>query len=151
MGDVIASESKSFTPGLECVVAQERLVIPSAAVQQIIEYEVSSLPLASDQIGGFGVHAGQVVISLRLCGWGPPARGCRRAKGVLLAVADRSSRWVVEVSEVVAFVDAAPESKRKSHRWSSSAVTRDGRSVSWLDVEAMLRELVATGLERQWT
>jgi chemotaxis signal transduction protein len=147
MSGPFVDESR-LEPGLECVVADQRLVIPSVAVQQIIEYEVTALPLTREQIGGVGVHAGTVVISLRLCGWSVPQQRCRSAKGVLLGVAGRPTRWVVEVSDIVAFVEAVPD-RGTSRAWTCKATLRDGRSVSWLDVDALLRELEAKIAERQ--
>jgi chemotaxis signal transduction protein len=153
--DLTFRKSKRYMLGLDCLIADERLVIPSAAVQQIIDYEVAPFPSSRPEIAGVGVYMGEVIISLRIGGWGPPPPGRRSAKGVLLAPAGpspgpghRRVAWVVEVSEIVAFVDAAPDeeappsTKSPTHFWSRVAVTRNGATVPWLDVDVLLDAMV---------
>jgi len=146
--DLSFRKTKRYILGLDCLVGRERLVIPSAAVEHIIDYEVSPLPSTRPEIGGRGVHMGQPIVSLRLCGWGPPPLGLRSAKGVLLAWGDRRAGWVVEVSEIIAIVEGAmdplvePSNTGPADRWLLTAITRNGSRVTWLDVDTLLDEML---------
>ena len=141
--------------GLECFVGLLRIAIPVEAVDQIIEYELTSpLPLARDFIGGLGIHAHRVIVSVELMkseedrrSLGDQAR-VRTAKGVLLDTKGSDIAWALEVAHVASFVEV--ESAASSvfqgpaapPPWIAGATARnDGRVLGWVDVNAMVAAL----------
>lgn len=133
--------------GLECVVGGRSVAVDVAAVDRLIEYQVSPpLPLAQPWVGGLGVEGGLVFVSLRLAP-GEAAAGSR--KGVLFVSQGGAMRWTLEVDGVngVVEVETAADEEARAGDWSCPPrwllpVRSGGRSLSWLDVadvEATLR------------
>jgi hypothetical protein len=127
---------------LECVVGQATVGIPRASVAQLIEYELVPLPAPGRYIGGLGVHAGSIVISVALT---PLLGNARRpTRGVLLEGGDGTDLWVIEVSRVGAFTRATlagATSDTSAPRWLARAATPFNRNLIAIDVPAMVRDL----------
>ena len=139
--------------GLECRVGRAPIVVPVEHVEQIIDYELSPLPLTRRWITGVGLHNDRLVMTVGLIADGHalgPATERRRTKGVLLTGTDTRVAWALEVQEVRVIVQAAViERRRATPRtgelppWIGRARTNDGRSIAWIDVPAMLSDLSA--------
>jgi chemotaxis signal transduction protein len=131
--------------GIECVCGDARVVVPAQHIDQIIEYEVSPLPLARKWVSGVGVHSGDLLLSISLRG---RHEGRTRVKGILLrATAGVASRWVFEVDEVLMLAKVrasrAALGMDGGPRWVCGALRDDGGRIGWLDVPAMLVDLGA--------
>jgi hypothetical protein len=135
-----------YVAGLECLVGDGRVVIPMSVVEQVIEYDVSPLPLARKGVRGLGMHAGALVVSIGVDGTiAVGATGHRKTKGVLLRALPSPVRWAVEVIDAVAFVELdearASRSSDPASPWLRTAKSREGREVSWLDASRFVSEL----------
>jgi hypothetical protein len=146
-------EDPTLREGLECLIGRARVAVPIDAVAQIIEYEVAPPPpLARRWVGGLGTYAEKVVLSVALVAPRPGATQPlkRTAKGVLLQSGDSELAWVLEITQVAARVKAKVVAKSvqvgqdKLPPWINSASTEDKRSIGWIDVPAMLKELSGT-------
>jgi hypothetical protein len=133
--------------GIECITAGERIVVDAGAIDQIVEYTTSPLPLARAEIGGIAVHGEEVVLSVALF-VRPPDVGApshekeRSTKALLLASrSEGEARWAVEVDDVLSFVRVRREEARGRAAWLPPAKTTDGRDVVFVDVPRMLAEL----------
>jgi chemotaxis signal transduction protein len=137
--------------GLECRIGKAPVAVPTDAVAQIVDYDVASpSPLASPWIGGIGVHAGRVVVSVSL---GPSRRGAlprrRRTRGIVLNTPQSRAGFAIEVSQVLSLVDleiadlppAAGELGLPL--WLREGRTASGQKLGWIDVNAMVREFDA--------
>jgi hypothetical protein len=123
---------------LECRVEGASLAIPVENVGQIVEFELSPLPLSQPGVRGLALIDGKLVVALGVAG----ARGERRqTKGVLLRTADASERWVLEVVEVMSFVDVTAPDRRDGGR----VTTDDSRQLLWLDVEQLVKTVNVPG------
>lgn len=125
---------------LACTVARALIGLPRDAVDQLIEYELAPLPSPAPYIGGLGVHAGSIVVSVALS----PALGQRprATRGVLVASAGRT-RWCVEVSAVSGFVAAelVTDADGPVPGWLRRAKVAGGRPMIAVDVAAMVASL----------
>ena len=137
--------------GLECFVGKARVAIPVERVEQIIEYErFPPPPLARRWVGGLALYQGRVMLSVSLVSATEPSVGPRTARGVVLGVPDSEVGWILEVGSVGAFVQAALATRRtvpetsKLPSWVSAGRTPDAKSIGWIDVAAMVRELVGS-------
>jgi chemotaxis signal transduction protein len=159
-GGVSPARQTALTAGLECRVGKAPIVVPVEHVVQIIEYEMSPLPLTRRWITGVGLHDGRLVMTVGLVadGVARPRTERRRTKGVLLTLDradqqhDKASKvsWALEVQEVLVLVQAEViDQKRGIPRvgdlpaWIARARTNDGRSLGWIDVPAMLSDLTS--------
>jgi chemotaxis signal transduction protein len=136
-------DDRGTLEGIECVCGSARIVVPAQHVDQIIEYEVSPLPLARKWVNGVGVHAGDLIVSISLR---ERAAGRTQVKGILLrGTAGVAARWAFEVDDVLVLtkvrasraamgMDAGP-------RWIAGALRENGERVGWLDVATMLADL----------
>jgi hypothetical protein len=130
--------------GVECALGQARVVIPSSAIDRIVEYVVAPLPLARPCIAGIAVHEDELVLSVRLA----PLAPATPRLAVLLVPRDghRSggkqprARWGIEIDLVLSFVDIAVSSENGRAPWLLRA-TAGERELDWLDVDRMLRDL----------
>jgi hypothetical protein len=139
----------SLVSGLECRVGRAPIAVPVASVAQIIEYQTSPLPLARRWVSGMGLHDGRLVLTIGLV----PERegavaGPRPAKAILLHLPGSEVGWGLEISEVLPFVrvtaiEAAGSgpSRPDLPPWIGRGTTEDGRSIGWIDVPAMIRDL----------
>ncbi len=132
---------------LTCTVARAHIGLPRAAVDQLIEYELAPLPAPAPYVGGLGVYAGRIVVSVALT----PALGQRprTTRGVLVA-APGSTRWCVEVSTVAGFAAAelvvdgdGAGGAGAGPGWLRRARLAGGRSIIAVDVLAMVASLTA--------
>jgi chemotaxis signal transduction protein len=141
--------------GLECIVGRSRVAIPTAAVQQVIEYDVASpLPLARQWIGGIGIFDHRVLVSVALAAkardLSTPQK--RTAQGVLLRTLDSEVAWALEINRVAAFITAKvlPQKPQTGPYqlppWITGATAPDGRMIGWIDVAAMVRHLTSYAL-----
>jgi chemotaxis signal transduction protein len=130
--------------GIECVAAGERVVVPADAIEQIVEYAVSPLPLSRKEIAGLGVLGDELVlsVSLRENAAARPQRGERSTKAVLLTTRrEGGARWAVEIDDVLSFVRVREEEGAGRTAWLPRGRTFDGRAVLCVDVEEMIAEL----------
>ena len=143
---------EGLVSGLECRVGKAPIVVPVEHVSQIIDYEISPLPLTRRWITGAGLHDDRLIMTVGLVAEGAaapqPAR--RRTKGVLLNLPDSKIAWALEVQEVVVLVKATVTERRRNEPrtgdlppWIGRARTTDGRSIAWIDVAAMLADLTS--------
>jgi hypothetical protein len=134
---------------LECVVAKAPIGIPRTAVAQLIAYQLAPIPAPAPYIGGLGLYAGNVVISIALT----PALGIgvRTTRGVLLQAPAGAGQWCIEVTQVGGFVAATPvdddgtADSATRPRWLRRAQLASGRTVTALDVDAMVADLARGG------
>ena len=140
----------SLISGLECRVGRAPIAIAVPSVAQIIEYQTSPLPLARRWVTGMGLHDGRVVLTIGLV----PERegtvaGPRPAKAILLNLPGSEVGWALEVNEVLPFVrvtsigGAGGPPRPDLPPWIGRGTTEDGRSIGWIDVPAMIRDLTA--------
>jgi hypothetical protein len=140
----------SFVHAIECVANGARVVLPAEAIERIVEYEVSPLPLAGPWVAGLATQDAYVIVSVRL-DLSDVTIGRRRAKAALLTGSSKArTRWAVEVDEVLSLVhvkaarrDPRAEVEDDSPPWLANAVTADGRDVRCVDIALMLRSLGA--------
>lgn len=144
--------SRALVAGLECRVGKAPIVVPVEHVAQIVEYEITRLPLTRRWITGVGLHDERLVMTVGLVAEPPGAAAPerRRTKGVLLNVPDSKISWALEVQEVVVLVHATVIERRGGEPragdlppWIGRARTSDGRSIAWIDVPAMLADLTS--------
>jgi hypothetical protein len=131
--------SETKVQGIECVLRGERFVLDSALVERVIEYTVSSLPLARTPIVGLATMGPSVILSVRTFGDAEPGKR-EGVKGVLLAARGKGRvRWAIEVDEVRSFLQVDIEGRRAPE--SPWLVSTGDEAVTWLDAERMMREL----------
>jgi hypothetical protein len=126
--------------GIECVAGGAHVVVHADAIDQIVEYAVSPLPLARAEIGGIAVHGEELVLSVVLAERAPSAK--RNTKALLLASRQEgSARWGLEIDDVLSFVRVRREARGGRAAWLPAAKTADGRDVLFVDVPRMIAEL----------
>jgi hypothetical protein len=142
---------RSVVKGIACRAGKAELALPFETVGQIIEYTVYPLPLARPFIAGLGLHEDWPLVSVTLSRSSEPSRtgAPRVAKGILLETAGTAVPWALEVDELGSFVEAALGPRvavpgLDLPPWIGKASTTEGRTIAWIDVEAML---VALGTE----
>jgi len=133
--------SAGATELLECLVAKAPVGIPRALVEQVVEYELAPLPMPAPYVGGLGVKADGLVLSIALT----PALGHspRATRGVLLRTSDQR-RWCLEVTQVLGFITAevsADALDPARPAWLRRARHPSGRTIIAVDVEVMAGEL----------
>jgi hypothetical protein len=141
-------EQRAEVLGLECFIGKARLAVPADAVDQVVEYEVSSpLPLARKFVGGLGMVDDRAVLSVSLATRNDAQARRLWTKGVLLRASRAVLRWAIEVSEVGGFVRVAfPPTDRRAGvehlpPWVRLGRTNDGRSLGWIDALSMVSDL----------
>jgi hypothetical protein len=142
--------SPAKTYAIECVSADTRVLVPADAIEQILEYEASAVPLTAPFVGGVAVVGTALVVSIQLLTDRPDREREKKRTGVLLAAVGTGRaeglRYAVEVGGVIALVTIvgrrlAPPVREE--RWCGEATTADGRTLPLLDVDAMLTDLGA--------
>lgn len=144
------SAGATETLGLACVTGGHHLAIAAGSVAQIVEYEVAPLPHASRWVAGLGVMGAKVLVSIALAGpaRAAPGSGRRTTKGVLLNAPSSAIGWALEVSDVSSFVRAdvspspAPPGGRDLPAWIARAKTAEGKTIGWVDAEALVRAVL---------
>ena len=148
----------SVASGIECVMRDgTHMLLPVGAIDQIIEYSVAPLPLARPFVGGVGRHDDALLISITLSG--AVATSAERYRtGALLVLPRGSSKllWAVELSRALTVANVVSVGRvvdepspnggsatQSSVKWLTTAVVEDGRTLHWLDVPQLLREVGA--------
>ena len=136
--------------GLECLIGRGRFGVPVEFVQQVVELEVGlAPPLSLPWVGGVGLHEGRALVSIALLPLPGPAK--RSIKGVWLGLRGSPTDFVLEVTRVASFVDAQVQQKTVSigrlrlPSYVTAAFTSASRSIGWVHVASMLRELAGVG------
>jgi hypothetical protein len=110
----------------------------------------SPLPLGRRHFGGIGVIEGRISVSIRLFDRRSPA-GVHRTKGVVLNMGRAPVDWALEVDAIGAFVqiDVHPEprSTRARPGFVRDVRAAGGHVMSWLDVDALVKEISAPAPE----
>ncbi|HVH43134.1 MAG TPA: hypothetical protein VM925_12355 [Labilithrix sp.] len=135
--------------------AGRQVLVPTEAIEQIVEYDARPLPLSDPRIGGIAVVGTDLVVSLRLDEGRDEGTG--KTTGALLVSTDAARngqgvRYAVEITRVVSLV--AVEAHRsdeggRDHAWLRQGITTDGRTIPLLDVSAMLAELGVVGVRSE--
>lgn len=127
--------------GLECRLGLGRVALPTDAVDLLGEYVVGARLPWNDRVGyAIGVWDGAPILSVSITPHDPEPS--RTARGALLVTPGTSIRWAFEIDEplgLVAVVDLARPSPAMP--WRRTATLADGRSLQFIDVSSMLREL----------
>lgn len=136
--------------GLECLIGRGRFGIPEESVHQVIAFEVGlPPPLALPWVSGAGVHEGRLLLSIAL--FASPRLPRRQSKGVWLSLAGAPTDFVLEVARVSSFVEARLQSnlvtigKNRLPAYVTAATVAGSRSIGWVHVADMLRELAGVG------
>jgi chemotaxis signal transduction protein len=149
MTAVTTADVPASATGLLCLAGRARIVVPIDDIVQVIEYPVSTrLPLAGRFVGGLGIFAGRVLISVAIDAKLNGSVLQRQTKGLLVKTGDATAAaWAIEVSQVRAIVDVepAPIANIIDHPEKASFVswrkTRQDEVVGWIDVARMIAEL----------
>lgn len=151
--DRVELEAADGRDGLECVVNENRVLVPLDDVQRVVEIDVDMPPpLASSWVSGLGLLDGRIALAVSL--FAQPRRSERRKVTAieLRATTPGGLRWVIEVQKVLATMragaGASADRESAGHRWLRPAVGEDDRQRSWVDVAAMRAELFHLGGER---
>lgn len=129
--------------GVECATGGERLVVPSSAIDQIVEVEVAPLPLAPPFVLGLAVRGDELVLTVS-AGRHVAATSRGVTKAVLLTNTGMPMRVAVAIDEVISFVKASVRGD-EGRSWKRRATSSDGREVAWVDVERLGLALRAAG------
>jgi hypothetical protein len=133
----------TYVDALECVIGDTPTALALDVAGQVVEYDVSPLPLACDHVIGLGVHKGRIVVSL---GIEPaPSAGRRRTTAVLLELPGAKESFGFEVGRVVGFVRVMREDGSETVDGHGSVTTADGRRIRWIDVRRIFGPLAAAG------
>ena len=127
--------------GLECRVGLGRIILPTESIALLGEYAVGTrLPL-NDRIGyAIGVWDQEVVVSVSLSRHEPCSR--RQTSGAMLHAPHASIRWAFEIDGPVGLVDVVAVAKPgPGASWRRTATLADGRTVQFIDIVMMLREV----------
>lgn len=127
--------------GLECRSDDIDLLVPETCVAQLIELEVSPLPLCQPWVRGTGIYQGNLVV---VVGANPERRHSaarRDTKVVLLDVPDVGAVVAIEV-EAVGRLTTAESNGEAGTGWLRAARTLDGRKRALLDVDQLRSKLV---------
>jgi len=133
----------TYLDALECVIGGEPTALALDVAGQVVEYDVSPLPLASDHVLGLGIHQGHLIVSLGIEPAPGPER--RRTTAVLLDLPGAKEAWAVEVTRVVGFVRVHREDGSETASGVGSVTTEDGRRIRWLDARQMFGALATAG------
>jgi len=133
--------STSTRNGLECRLGLGRIVLPTEAVDQFGEYRVGAkLPL-NDRIGyAIGVWVDAPILSISL--GQHPAEPSRLTNGALLVTGVAGIRCAFEIDEPLGLVSVTIGGATPTIPWRRTATLEDGRSVQFVDIPLLLRELL---------
>jgi hypothetical protein len=124
-------------------------LLAAAVVDVLGEYVVGArLPLGDHLEFSLGVWSEQVVLSISVTPHdSAPSRSTR---GVLLLTGRAGLRWSFEVDAATGFVDVGQIAAGPvGTPWRRMATLLDGRTVPYIDVPALMRELAAPAAARQ--
>jgi hypothetical protein len=128
--------------GIECIAGGERVVVRADAIEQIVEYAVSPLPLARPEIAGLAFVGEELVLSVTISGGAARREADRATKAVLFTTRrDGVARWALEIDDVLSFVRVKREDGEGRAAWLPKAKTTDGRPVLLVDVTSMIAAL----------
>lgn len=141
-----SAASGQTVDALECRIGRARFAVPTEAIARIVEYRTLPLPLAKPWIGGISIYEDAPLISVALRRPAERAGQPLAVKAILLKVPASPIGWALEVDEVFVFVRArlvagAEIPNPKVPRWISVTHTADGRSLGFVNVNAMLSDL----------
>jgi chemotaxis signal transduction protein len=131
--------------GLECIIGRWRFGVPVESVQQVVDLDIGRPPpLARAWVRGVGLHEGRAIVSIAL--FPSLGGGQRQAKGIWLAADGAPTTYVLEVNRVGTFIDVEVQQQRvvvgkKSLPAFVTAAVTSSRSIGWIHVPSMLREL----------
>ncbi|HVR61305.1 MAG TPA: chemotaxis protein CheW [Polyangia bacterium] len=149
------TQSGPLVAGLECRVGKAPIVVPVEHVAQIIELPISPLPLARRWISGVGLHDDRLVMTVGLIGGADAPseaapQGRRVSKAILIHAPESRTAWALEVKDVLIVVRASILERRGRPTrvgdlpyWIVRARTADGRTLGWIDVPAMMADLLS--------
>lgn len=136
--------------GLECLIGRGRFAVPEDSVHQVIAFEVGlAPPLAHPWVSGAGLHEGRVLFTIAL--FSSPRLPRRQAKGIWLSLAGAPTDYVLEVARVSSFLWAQVQpnpvtvGKKRLPAYVAAATVPGAKSVGWIHVAQMLRELAGVG------
>lgn len=130
-----------------------RVAVPRDVVDTIMELELAPPPpLARRWVGGLGQYQDKAVVCVSLVPVGATGKQemKRTVRGIMCKVQDSEVRWMLEIAAVISFVRLkllparAPAPNQGLPSWIVAAATSDRKTMGYVDVEAMVRELVGT-------
>jgi hypothetical protein len=138
---------------LECRIGPESVLLAADIVDVLAEYVVGApLPLSDRRSRtrgaatgaalalSLGLWSGQAVLSVAVIQH--PSALSRSTQGILLDTGSAGLRWAIEIDAASGFVDVGRiGAALEAQPWRRLAILPDGRTVPYLDVPALLREL----------
>jgi hypothetical protein len=134
---------------LECRIGVGRVLLAADVVDVLGEYVVGArLPLSDRLEFSLGMWSEQPVLSISITPHDPaPSRATR---GILLLTGRAGLRWAFEVDAATGFVDVGRIAAGPvGTPWRRMAALLDGRTLPYMDVPVLLRELAAPAAARQ--
>lgn len=134
---------------LECRIGLGRVLLAADVVDVLGEYVVGArLPLSDRLEFSLGVWSEQAVFSISVT---PHDSALSRStRGVLLRTGQAGLRWAFEVDAAMGFVDVGQIAAGPvGTPWRRMATLLDGRTLQYIDVPALMRELAVPAVARQ--
>jgi hypothetical protein len=128
-----------------------RILLPADVVDVLGEYVVGTrLPLSDRVELSLGVWSEQAVLSISITPHDPaPSRSTR---GVLLMTGRAGLRWAFEVDAATGFADVGRLAAGPAATpWRRMATLLDGRTIQYIDVPLLMRELAVPSAARTST
>jgi len=126
---------------LECRIGLGRILLPADVVDVLGEYVVGTrLPLSERLEFSLGVWSAQTVLSVSVAQHDPVLS--RSTQGALLRTGSQGLRWAFEIDAAMGFVDVNQIAAGSvTTPWRRMATLADGRTIQYIDVPALMREL----------
>jgi hypothetical protein len=136
---------------LECRIGVGRVVLAADVVDVLGEYVVGArLPLSDRLEFSLGVWSEQAVLSISVTPHDPVLS--RSTRGVLLLTGRAGLRWAFEVDAATGFVDVGHVAAGPvGTPWRCMATLLDRRTLPYIDVPLLMRELAVPPVARQAT
>lgn len=130
---------------LECRLGLGRVALPTESIDLLGEYIVGARLPWNERVGySIGVWDTTPILSVSISPHDPEPS--RTTHGALLVTPGTAIRWAFEIDEPIGLVTIVELARTSAATpWRRAATLADGRSLQFIDVPLMLREIAAAG------